>query len=441
MIHFKLTNKEIRKQFQELWSSNTIYTPQKRGYEFEKLISAKLFNEGLEPRTSYKAKGEQIDGSFFWEGQTFLLEAKWTKSKLSASSIYAFKGKLDGKFHTTSGIYLSIGGYHDDVEDALKFGKELNILLFDDNDIRIIFENEVTFIEVLKFKLRQAGDTGSLNIPYQLKKKVTEISKLGTNHYYFSAILVDPPKIETTDIFVFVEGKNDIFVAQSIMELLKLSDLAFSFKIIALNGADKIRQLPSLYNLYSNTNQPIAAIVLLEESNKSPEFLSVINSVVEQINNSLYSVETKFYFIPEQTESKADSRILPNIILPESFVKRLLENISSFLSQKLDEYYYDPEYDLPKESLKWQMNVAEYDFENNEIVFPSDIDHHPIVIKNVEELANHLNEEIVREMNGRMPLNWLKSKDYLDYDTEAREYLFENHKKEIKKLGWDINQL
>ena len=70
-----LTNDEIKEKFNNLISDKSI-SPQKRGFEFEKLITSKLHNEGLEPKASYKPKGEQIDGSFFWNGSTFLLEAK-----------------------------------------------------------------------------------------------------------------------------------------------------------------------------------------------------------------------------------------------------------------------------------------------------------------------------------------------------------------------------
>lgn len=91
--------------------NNTCGSPQANGFEFENLIFSLLENEGLEPRTGYRPKGEQIDGSFFWNGSTFLIEAKWTKDPLPVAEIYSFKGKLDGKFHTTSAIFMSSSGY------------------------------------------------------------------------------------------------------------------------------------------------------------------------------------------------------------------------------------------------------------------------------------------------------------------------------------------
>ena len=84
---------------------------QKRGYEFEKLISDVLKRDGLFPHSSYKIKGEQIDGSFILGDRVYLLEAKWHKKEMTASDIYEFKGKVDGKLVGTIGIFVSISGF------------------------------------------------------------------------------------------------------------------------------------------------------------------------------------------------------------------------------------------------------------------------------------------------------------------------------------------
>ena len=41
-----------------------------------------------------------------------------------------------------------------------------------------------------------------------------------------------------------------------------------------------------------------------------------------------------------------------------------------------------------------------------------------------------------KHLNAEMPLEWLKEQIPLDYETEVREYLNDNCRKEIKKLGW-----
>ena len=300
----KLNNDQIKKLYNELFSGSK-FSPQERGYEFEKLIEAKLDNEKLEPRASYKQKGEQIDGSFFWEGQTFLLEAKWVKQKLPASSIYAFKGKLDGKFHTTSGIYLAVNGYSNDVEDALKFGKSLNILLFDSSDISLIFNGDVTFLEVLKFKLREAGDIGSLNVPYDLKNKAETIYK-AEKLDLLTTQLFDPKTKKRNiaeDLLIFVEGKDDIQIIDNLLKPIKL-DFLLSYKIISLEGVINIRQIPALLNLYASYNQTKAVIIILDDDQATLQVNDIIENVSEQIVNSSIPINTKFFFIDETLKQK-----------------------------------------------------------------------------------------------------------------------------------------
>lgn len=91
---------------------------------------------------------------------TFLLEAKWHKGPLPSSAIYSFKGKVDGKFHTTSGVFIAIDGYSKGAVTALRYGKSINVILFQGSDLDAIIEEGVPFGDVLKYKLRMAGDTG-----------------------------------------------------------------------------------------------------------------------------------------------------------------------------------------------------------------------------------------------------------------------------------------
>lgn len=148
-----------------------------RGYQFEKVLHDLLDLEDLAPRTSYKIEGEQIDGSFVYNGKVFLLEAKWHKSELPASVIYAFKGKVDGKLIGTIGVFISISGYSPDGIDALSLGKTLNVILFDAEDIDAAMNPEVGFRKVLEFKLRVAAEEGAVYVPY----KVASVAEVPTS--------------------------------------------------------------------------------------------------------------------------------------------------------------------------------------------------------------------------------------------------------------------
>ncbi|WP_199818706.1 restriction endonuclease [Streptomyces leeuwenhoekii] len=140
-------------------------TPQTRGREFERWLNGLLSREDMQPRTSsFRPAGEEIDGSFFYEGRFYLLEAKWWKERVPASAIYQFKGKVDGKLIGTIGVFISMSGYAADAVDALRVGKDLNVLLFDREDVSAAAE--VGFSRVLRYKLRMAAERGEVFVPY-----------------------------------------------------------------------------------------------------------------------------------------------------------------------------------------------------------------------------------------------------------------------------------
>lgn len=157
---------------------------QKRGYALEKIIYEAMKRDGLNPRSSYKIEGEQIDGSFILGDRVYLLEAKWHKKEMSASNMYEFKGKVDGKLTGTIGIFISISGYSKDSITALIYGKEINVILFDRHDFELALEKEGEFKRILIEKLRTAAEVGtpmySVNaIEQEAKEKDSEPQDLG----------------------------------------------------------------------------------------------------------------------------------------------------------------------------------------------------------------------------------------------------------------------
>ena len=119
----------------------------------------------LEPRLRVRPSGEEIDGSFHFGDRTYLLEAKWHGAPIPASSIYAFKGKVDGKLSGTIGIFVSMSGYSEEAVDALTAGKGLNVLLFDRSDIEGCVD--YGFTRVLRAKLRAAAEEGVVLFPIE----------------------------------------------------------------------------------------------------------------------------------------------------------------------------------------------------------------------------------------------------------------------------------
>jgi hypothetical protein len=119
-----------------------------------------LADEGLAPRIRFRPSGEEIDGSFFHGGRVMLLETKWTQDPLPASSIYQFRGKVEGKLVGTIGVFISMSGFSEDAVNALVAGKVVNTILFDGDDMRAVAADRVGFAEALDRKLRDAAELG-----------------------------------------------------------------------------------------------------------------------------------------------------------------------------------------------------------------------------------------------------------------------------------------
>lgn len=168
-----------------------------RGRELEKVFFSMLDEANLEPRTSYRPTGEEVDGSFWFEGRTILLEAKWTKNPQPASSLYQFRGKVDGKLIGTVGFFVSMSGFSADAVDALVAGKDLSVILADGDDIRAIAERRYSIDDALRLKLRAAGEVGT---PYFA---LDEKTSTGTNPIV--------PHV------IFVEGRSDVTVLDAIV--------------------------------------------------------------------------------------------------------------------------------------------------------------------------------------------------------------------------------
>lgn len=168
---------------------------QDRGYLFERLLSKALASEGLEPRTSYRKRGEQIDGSFLLGGRIYLLEAKWQATKLPASRIYEFRGKVEGKLVGTVGFFISMSDFSPDAPDAVVYGKELSVLLVTAQDL----ENALdvgSMESMFKEKLRAAAEEGVALAPYEPKTMQPQV-------------VSDEDSTRTQRIVFVVEGPRD----------------------------------------------------------------------------------------------------------------------------------------------------------------------------------------------------------------------------------------
>lgn len=65
------------------------------------------------------------------------------RDPLPASSIYQFRGKVEGKLVGTIGVFISMSGFSNDAADALVAGKVISTVLFNGDDMRAVAAGEV----------------------------------------------------------------------------------------------------------------------------------------------------------------------------------------------------------------------------------------------------------------------------------------------------------
>lgn len=238
-----------------------------RGYQFERVLSDLLSEDGLEPRTSYKLQGEQIDGSFFLEGTVFLLEAKWHADPIPASTLYEFKGKVDGKLAGTLGVFISMSGYSKDAVNALTLGKSLNLILFDKRDMDAAIGRSIGFKEVLKRKLRKAAEEGAVYFPTEAdvvstgssgRVEIDQLEPVLGHRFSFAPVGTG----DSDDLVVICEADSDReLISAFARRILSGSGSRRTIKIVAAGGKHAIPRVANAMHTSVNAAQDFLIVV------------------------------------------------------------------------------------------------------------------------------------------------------------------------------------
>ncbi len=152
-----------RKSLKDELLSISNLKPVEKGFSLEKFVNRMFQLYGLEPRTSFRLKGEQIDGSFILNSETYLVEVKWCSSSIAVEDLFAFKGKVDNKATWTRGLFISMNGFTENGLVAFSKGTT-NIIGMDGNDMFTILNGEMRLNDALERKTRHAAETGDFFI-------------------------------------------------------------------------------------------------------------------------------------------------------------------------------------------------------------------------------------------------------------------------------------
>jgi hypothetical protein len=141
--------------------------PQERGYAFEKFLNT-LFNTfGMKARSSFHLVGEQIDGSIEFEGNIYLIEAKWQNALVGNADLLTLHGKVGGKATWSRGIFISYSGFTQEGLEAFSKGRPTNLIAVTGQDLSFILEGGMPLDQMIRLKARLAAEEGRVYVPVQ----------------------------------------------------------------------------------------------------------------------------------------------------------------------------------------------------------------------------------------------------------------------------------
>lgn len=136
--------------------------PHQRGRSFELWLNELFTAFYLSPKGAFRLKGEQIDGSFLLNNETYLVEAKWHSTKTGNADLHAFHGKLDQKISWARGVFISWAGFTKSGLDAWGRGKK--VICVSGYDLVLMLKNNISFRMLMEEKIRRAAETGNLYV-------------------------------------------------------------------------------------------------------------------------------------------------------------------------------------------------------------------------------------------------------------------------------------
>lgn len=123
------------KQLLEEYMALSKLEPHKRGFAFQGFLNKLFAAYDLAPKSAFRLVGEEIDGSFELDAQTYLLEAKWQAKQSAQQELLVFNGKVEGKSTWARGVFISYTGFTQEGLEAFARGKRTSCIGLNGQDI------------------------------------------------------------------------------------------------------------------------------------------------------------------------------------------------------------------------------------------------------------------------------------------------------------------
>lgn len=135
----------------------------KRGYAFERLLVDLFHLFDFEPRLAYSGSLEQIDGSFAFDTDDYIVEARWRAHPADRGDADIFAAKVRRKGKNAVGLFISVNGFTEPFKKA--YGESTPFITMDGGDLYSVFDNRIRLDDLLRAKKRHANETGSCYLP------------------------------------------------------------------------------------------------------------------------------------------------------------------------------------------------------------------------------------------------------------------------------------
>ena len=154
---------QLKKWFFELAADSD---RRRAGLTLEKLLNRLFELYDLQPRQPFRVVGEQIDGSFELDGETYLLESKWEKDALPEGELLVFRGKIEGKSTFTRGVFIALNDVTGEARDAITRGKAPSFFVMNGYDLMMILSDSIGLTDFLKKRRRLLAEEGKVCAPF-----------------------------------------------------------------------------------------------------------------------------------------------------------------------------------------------------------------------------------------------------------------------------------
>ncbi len=149
---------QFRDEFDHVYGMSD---PQERGNRFEQLIN-KIFSYYSErSEGSFRRKGEQVDGLFYFDKHHYYVEIRWRKEKTNAADVSVLRDRASAGFGgDTKALFVSFEGFTKECLDSLHGRTEERVVLLDGADLRLVLDCQIALDVLLAEKQLDMVKTG-----------------------------------------------------------------------------------------------------------------------------------------------------------------------------------------------------------------------------------------------------------------------------------------